>query len=55
VSQGNVVARYPGAPLVDWLGEPTGGHVSLVDLSPEHGVTVHPQRIASGLAGRMRP
>jgi DNA repair exonuclease SbcCD nuclease subunit len=47
VSQGNVVARYSGAPLVDWRSEHTDGHVSLVDLSPEHGVTVRSRRISS--------
>ncbi len=55
VSQGNVAARYSGAPLIDWRAEPTSGHVALVDLSPERGVTVHPRRVLSALSGRPRP
>jgi DNA repair exonuclease SbcCD nuclease subunit len=53
VSQGTVVARYSGAPLIDWRAEPTGGHVALVDLSPERGVTVHPRRVLSGAPARL--
>jgi DNA repair exonuclease SbcCD nuclease subunit len=55
VSQGTVVARYAGAPLIDWRGEPTGGHVVLVDLSAEHGVTARPRQIASTPANPFRP
>jgi DNA repair exonuclease SbcCD nuclease subunit len=43
VSQGRVVAYYPGAPLVNWRSHPPNGHVLLLDLSPEQGITVQPQ------------
>jgi DNA repair exonuclease SbcCD nuclease subunit len=45
VSQGNVVAYYPGAPLINWRGDPPNGHVLLLDFSPEHGVRVTPQLV----------
>jgi len=45
VSQGQVVAYYPGAPLINWRGEPPNGHVLLLELSPAHGVLVHPQLV----------
>jgi DNA repair exonuclease SbcCD nuclease subunit len=45
VSQGNVVAYYPGAPLINWRGDPPNGHVLQLDLSPEHGVHVEPQLV----------
>lgn len=44
LSQGPVTAYYPGAPLVNWTGE-TQGHLLLVELSPEHGVQVRPERV----------
>lgn len=43
VSQGEVVACYPGAPLVNWRGEEPNGHILLLDLSPENGLRVQPQ------------
>jgi DNA repair exonuclease SbcCD nuclease subunit len=45
VSQGNVAAYYPGAPLINWRGTPPNGHVLLLHLSPEQGVTVQPQLV----------
>ena len=45
VSQGKVVAYYPGAPLVNWRGEEPNGHILLLDLSPENGIRVQPQQI----------
>jgi DNA repair exonuclease SbcCD nuclease subunit len=45
LSQGNVVAYYSGAPLVNWSGTTPHGHVLLLDLSPEHGILVRPQRV----------
>jgi len=45
VSQGNVVAYYPGAPLINWRGEEPNGHVLLLECAPEHGITVHAQRV----------
>jgi DNA repair exonuclease SbcCD nuclease subunit len=45
VTQGNVVAYYPGAPLINWRGDPPNGHVLLLDCSPEHGVRVTPQLV----------
>ncbi len=45
VSQGSVTAYYSGAPLVNWTGETPNGHVLLLDLSPEHGVRVQPERV----------
>jgi hypothetical protein len=45
VSQGQVTAYYPGAPLVNWTGETPNGHIVLLDLSPEHGVRVQPERV----------
>jgi exonuclease SbcD len=45
VSQGEVVAYYPGAPLVNWRGEEPNGHILLLDLSPENGIRVQPQQI----------
>jgi DNA repair exonuclease SbcCD nuclease subunit len=45
VSQGQVAAYYPGAPLITWRGEPPNGHVLLLELSPEHGITVRPQAV----------
>jgi DNA repair exonuclease SbcCD nuclease subunit len=55
VSQGAVVARYAGAPIVDWRGEPGFGHVSVVELSPERGVTVRSQPISTARSGTSRP
>jgi DNA repair exonuclease SbcCD nuclease subunit len=45
VTQGDVVAYYSGAPLVNWTGTAPHGHVLLLELSPERGVIVQPQRI----------
>lgn len=45
VSQGNVLAYYPGAPLVNWTGEKPSGHVLRLDLIPENGIRVQPQRV----------
>jgi len=45
VSQGAVTAYYAGAPVVNWTGETPTGHVLLLDLSPEHGIRVHPERV----------
>jgi exonuclease SbcD len=45
VSQGQVTAYYSGAPLVNWTGETPNGHIVLLDLSPEHGVRVQPERV----------
>jgi DNA repair exonuclease SbcCD nuclease subunit len=45
VSQGEVVAYYPGAPLVNWRGEEPNGHILLLDLSPENGIRVQPQQV----------
>jgi DNA repair exonuclease SbcCD nuclease subunit len=45
VSQGHVTACYPGAPLIHWTGETPNGHIVLLDLSPEHGVRVRPERV----------
>jgi exonuclease SbcD len=45
VSQGQVTAYYPGAPLVNWTGATPNGHILLLDLSPEYGVRVQPERV----------
>ena len=45
VSQGAVTAYYPGAPLITWTGEPPNGHILLLELSPEHGISVRPERV----------
>jgi DNA repair exonuclease SbcCD nuclease subunit len=45
VTQGDVVAYYSGAPLVNWTGTTPHGHVLLVELAPERGVIVQPQRL----------
>lgn len=45
VSQGDVAAYYPGAPLITWRGGPPNGDVLLVDLCPETGISVRPQRV----------
>jgi DNA repair exonuclease SbcCD nuclease subunit len=45
LSQGAVTAYYPGAPLINWTGETPNGHVLLLELSPEHGVQVRPERV----------
>lgn len=45
LTQDDVVAYYPGAPLVNWTGTTPNGHVLLVECTPEHGVTVQPQKV----------
>jgi len=45
VSQGQVTAYYPGAPLVNWTGATPNGHIVLLELSPEYGVRVQPERV----------
>lgn len=45
MSQGNVTAYYPGAPLVNWRGTPPTGHVLLLDCSPTTGIRVQAERI----------
>jgi exonuclease SbcD len=45
VSQGEVVAYYPGAPLINWHGGTPNGHVLLVDMCPENGIRVQPQPV----------
>jgi DNA repair exonuclease SbcCD nuclease subunit len=45
VSQGKVVAYYPGSPLVDWYSEGLKGHILLLDLRPENGIIVQPRQV----------
>ena len=45
VSQNDVTAYYPGAPLINWRGEQPNGDVLLLDLCPETGITVRPRRV----------
>lgn len=45
VSQGEVTAYYSGAPLINWRGEQPNGDVLLLDLCPETGISVRPQRV----------
>ena len=45
VSQGGVAAYYPGAPLINWRGEPPNGDVLVLDLCPETGISVRPRRV----------
>jgi DNA repair exonuclease SbcCD nuclease subunit len=45
VSQGQVKAYYPGAPLINWTGATPNGHILLLDLSLENGVRVQPERV----------
>lgn len=45
LTQEDVVAYYPGAPLVNWTGATPNGHVLLLDFSPEKGIVVQPQQV----------
>jgi DNA repair exonuclease SbcCD nuclease subunit len=45
VSQGNVLAYYAGAPLLQWSGVQPNGQVLLLDLSPTSGIRVQPQPV----------
>ncbi len=46
VSQGDVVAYYPGAPLLNWYGDSPQGRVLRLDFCPETGISVQPQAIS---------
>lgn len=52
VSQGQVTAYYSGAPLLNWSGAPPNGQVLLLDMSPDHGIQVRPQRVFELTADR---
>lgn len=45
VSQGEVRAYYPGAPLISWRDGEPNGHMLLLELCPEKGITVRPQQV----------
>jgi exonuclease SbcD len=45
VSQDDVVAYYPGAPLINWYGGKPNGHVLIVELDPQNGVRVRPKPV----------
>jgi DNA repair exonuclease SbcCD nuclease subunit len=51
VSQGEVVAYYSGAPVITWRGREPNGHMLLLDLCPENGITVRPQPVFCGTGG----
>ena len=55
-SQEGVTAWYPGTPLPDWSTAPPG-HVLVVELFPDRGVTVRPRQVveASRAVSELQP